>query len=274
MIKDLAVNLSIGRDVAGPYAIGIAELFGAHVAGIAFRYEPVIPPSIAGSFPASYIDAQRAENDQAADVALANFEAAARRAGVSFESRALSASLAGAADRFGAIARRFDLAVVGQAEPDKVAPEELIVEAALFSSGRPVLVVPYIQKDAPRLGRVMVGWDASRSAARAIADAMPFLSRAKAIDIVVVTGERDKSGEITGTNMRRHLARHGIEVNLKHITGSGTDVQNAILSHAADSGADFMVMGGYHHSRLREFILGGVTRGILKSMTVPVFMSR
>src|SRR3954467_415864 len=156
MIKDLVVNLSIGRDVAGPYAIGIAELFGAHVAGIAYSYEPVIPASITGGIPASFIDAQREESDKAANDARANFDQAARRAGVSFESRALSASLAGAADRFGAIARRFDLAVVAQGEPDKVAPEELIVEAALFASGRPVLIVPYIQKGGPRLERVMV----------------------------------------------------------------------------------------------------------------------
>ena len=85
--------------------------------------------------------------------------------------------------------------------------------------------------------------------------------------------ERDKSGEITGTNMRRHLARHGLDVEIKRITSGGVDVPNAILSHAADSGTEFMVLGGYGHSRLREFILGGVTRSILGSMTVPVLMS-
>ena len=89
----------------------------------------------------------------------------------------------------------------------------------------------------------------------------------------MVTGERDKSGEITGTNMSRHLARHGIEVEIKRIAAGSVDVQSAILAHAADSGADFMVMGGYGHSRLREFILGGVTRSILASMPVPVLMS-
>ena len=110
----------------------------------------------------------------------------------------------------------------------------------------------------------MVCWDGSRPAARAIGDAMPLLARAKAIEIVVVTGERDKSGEITGANMKRHLARHGIEVEIKRIAAGNVDVQNAILAHAADSGADFIVMGGYGHSRLREFILGGVTRSILQ----------
>ena len=118
----------------------------------------------------------------------------------------------------------------------------------------------------------MVCWDGGRTAARAIADAMPFLMRAKAVEIVVVTEPR-KSGEITGTNMAEHLARHGVAVDIKRISRGDIDVQSAILSHAADSGADFIVMGGYGHSRLREFILGGVTRNMLSAMTVPVLMS-
>jgi nucleotide-binding universal stress UspA family protein len=274
MIKDLVVNLSIdGRDVAGPFAISVAEAFGAHVAGVAFSYEPIIPPTVMGGIPAAYIDQQRAENDQAATDALARFDEAARRAGVSFESRALGASVAGAAERFGAIARRFDLAVVGQAEPGKVAPEELIVEGALFASGRPVLVVPYIQKGPLKLDRVMVCWDASRNAARAIADAMPLLKRAKAIDVVIVASERVKSDEIPGADIGQHLARHDLKVDVKRIVSTETDVANTILSHAADTAADFIVMGGYGHSRLREFVLGGATRGILSSMTVPTLMS-
>ena len=275
MIKDLVVNLSVGRsrETAGPYAISIAEAFGTHVAGIAFSYDPVIPPTILGSIPASLIEAQRAENDSAAKSALARFDEAARRAGVSFESHAPSASLGGAADRFGEITRRFDLAVIGQPEPDKAAPEELIVEGVLFSSGRPVLVVPYIQTEGLRLDRVMVCWDASRSAARAIGDAMPLLSRAGAIDVVTVASERPKSDELPGADIGQHLARHGLKVDVKRIVATDTDVASTILSHAADSAADFIVMGAYGHSRLREFILGGVTRGILSSMTVPTLMS-
>jgi nucleotide-binding universal stress UspA family protein len=148
-----------------------------------------------------------------------------------------------------------------------------MIEGALFGSGRPLIVVPHTYKQGLKLDRIIICWDGSRPAARAIADSLPFLQRAKSIDIVVVTGERDKSGEITGTNMRRHLARHGITVEIKHITRGGAGVQNAILAHAADTRADFMVLGGYGHSRLREFILGGVTRSILRSMTVPVLMS-
>jgi nucleotide-binding universal stress UspA family protein len=275
MIKDLVVNLSVGagRDAAGPYAISVAEAFGAHVAGVAFSYEPVIPPTIMGTVPVSFIESQRAESDKAADDAIARFNDATRRAGVSSDSRALSASLAGSADHFAEIARRFDLAVIGQAEPDRAAPEELIIEGALFSSGRPVLVVPYIQKSGLTLDRVMVCWDASRNAARAIADAMPFLKRAKAVDVVIVASERIKSDEIPGADIGQHLARHDLKVEVRRIVSPDTDVASTILSHAADTAADFIVMGGYGHSRLREFILGGATRGILASMTVPTLMS-
>jgi len=275
MIKDLVVSLSVGasRDAAGPYAISVAEAFGAHVAGVAFSYEPVIPPTIMGTIPASFVESQRDENDRAANDARAKFDEAARRAGVSSESRTLSASLAGSADRFATIARRFDLAVVGQAEPDRAAPEELIVENALFSSGRPVLVVPYIQKAELTLDRVMVCWDASRNAARAIADAMPFLKRARVIDVVIVASERIKSDEIPGADIGQHLARHDLKVEVRRIVSPDTDVASTILSHAADTSADFIVMGGYGHSRLREFILGGATRGMLSAMTLPTLMS-
>jgi nucleotide-binding universal stress UspA family protein len=275
MIKDLVVSLSVGasRDAAGPYAISVAEAFGAHVAGIAFSYEPVIPPTIMGTIPASFVESQRDENDRAANDARAKFDEAARRAGVSSESRTLSASLAGSADRFATIARRFDLAVVGQAEPERAAPEELIVENALFSSGRPVLVVPYIQKAELTLDRVMVCWDASRNAARAIADAMPFLKRARVIDVVIVASERIKSDEIPGADIGQHLARHDLKVEVRRIVSPDTDVASTILSHAADTAADFIVMGGYGHSRLREFILGGATRGMLQAMTLPTLMS-
>src|SRR5437764_6953854 len=102
MIKDLVVNVTTGNgpDVAGPYAISIAETFGAHIAAVAFGYEPVIPPTVMGGIPASLIESQRAVNEKAATDALAKFDAAAQRAGVSFESRSVSASLAGASDRF------------------------------------------------------------------------------------------------------------------------------------------------------------------------------
>ena len=183
MIKDLVVDLSAA--FASDYAISVAEAFQAHAFGVAFAYEPILPPSVMGGLPPDMIEAQRAEGESAANASIARFEDRARRAGLSAESRMIPMSLAGAANLFGQVARRFDLSVVGQAEPDSVAPRDLVIEAALFESGRPVLVVPYIQKEGLKLDRVLVCWDASRNAARAIADAMPFLKRSKSIDVIV-----------------------------------------------------------------------------------------
>ena len=275
MVKDIVVNLTGGhpQDFAADFAISLAAGFSAHIAGVAFIYEPIIPGDMLGGIPTDLIEVQREENRKAAEAAVDRFEAAAKAAALSAETRVVDASLAGAADLFGRIARRFDMAVVGQARREQGASEELLIEGALFGSGRPIVVVPFTQKEGLKLDRILICWDGSRPAARAIADAIPLLGRAKTVDIVVVIGERDKSGEITGRNMRRHLARHGIETEIKHITASGGVAQNAILAHAAETGATFIVMGGYGHSRLREFILGGVTRGILKSMPVPVLMS-
>jgi nucleotide-binding universal stress UspA family protein len=275
MIKDLVVNLPVeGKPTAAvDYAVSIAETFGAHLSGIAFAYEPVVAPTVMGGVPSDWIDAQRAESAKAADAVAARFEAAVKRAGLSAEHRILPATVGGAADLFGRIARRFDLAVVGQTEPDRPAPEELIIESALFESGRPVIVVPYIQKQGLKLDRALVCWDGSRTATRAIADSLPFLTRSKAIDVVIIAGGRAKSDEIPGADIGQHLARHGLKIEVKRIVAADIDVPNAILSYAADSSADFLVMGGYGHSRLREFVLGGATRGILTSMTVPVLMS-
>jgi nucleotide-binding universal stress UspA family protein len=274
MVKDVVVNLS-GRapqDFAADYATSVAAAFGARIAGVAFLYEPVIPDGTLGGVPVDLIELQREENSKAANGAVARFEAAARKAGVAAETRILDATFGGAATLLARIARRFDLTVVGQAQREHGASEELMIEGALFESGRPLVVVPYIQKRGLTLDRVLVCWDGGRTAARAIGDAMPFLERAKSVDIVVVAEER-KNNEITGAKMSEHLARHGIAVNVKRIAKGDLAIEDAILSYAADSGADFMVMGGYGHSRLREFILGGVTRGILATMTVPVLMS-
>jgi nucleotide-binding universal stress UspA family protein len=272
MIKDVVVNLSRGQDFAADYAVSLGASFGAHLVGVSFIYDPVIPDGTLGGIPVDVIELQREENSREAKAAAERFDARAKAAGVSVETRLLEGSVGGGATRFGEMARRFDLAVIGQAQREHGASEELMIEAALFESGRPLVVVPYIQKQELKLDRVIVGWDGSRTAARAVADAMPFLERAKAVDIVVVAEER-KQEEIAGTSMIAHLARHGITATARHTAKGDISVENVILSYAADNAADFLVMGGYGHSRLREFILGGVTRGILASMTLPVLMS-
>ena len=274
-VKDIVVNLSVteGGGFAGDFAVSVANALDAHLAGMAFSYDPVVPVAATGYIPPEVIETQQRDSRAAAQAAIDHFSAAASRAGVAAESIILPASFSGAGEQFARIARRFDLAIVGQAEPDKGAVEELIAEAALFESGRPVIMVPYIQKAPLKLDRVMVCWDGSRPAARAIGDAMPLLARAGLVEVVIVASERGKQDEIPGADMGQHLARHGLKVDVKRITMGDIDVADALLSHAADSAADFIVMGGYGHSRLREFVLGGVTHSILRSMTAPALMA-
>lgn len=274
MIKDIVVNLGLGaHDPAGDFAVSVAETFEAHVLGVAFIYDPIIPVVAAGGIPPQFIKSQRADSEKAARSAVARFQQAAKRAGISYESLSVSASISGAADRLGRLARRFDLAIVGQPERQKSAADEVVDEGVLIESGGPVIFVPYIQKAALKLDQVLVCWDGSRAATRAIADAMPFLHKAKKIEIVMVASKAAKDDEIPGADLGQHLARHGLKVEVKRITSPDIDVSSTVLSHAADSNADMIVMGGYGHSRLREFILGGATRGILEQMTVPALMS-
>ena len=275
MIKDIVVNLSIGKAGAPSPIMRFRSpaRLQAHLAGIAFIYDPIIPMSGAGYIPAEVIETQQADNEAAAKSAIGRFSEAVRREALSAEPLTLTASLAGAGEQFARIARRFDLAIIGQAEPETSTIDEIIGETTLFESGRPMLMVPYIQKTPLKLDNVMVCWDGSRQAARAIGDAMPFLAKAGRVEIVIVTNERGKQDEIEGADIGKHLARHNLKVEVNRIAGGGVDVADVLLSHAADSGADFMVMGGYGHSRLREFVLGGVTHSIFRSMTVPTLMA-
>jgi len=273
MIKDILVNLDVDASASADYAVSLARVFEAHLSATAFAYEEALPGSIFSRVAVELIEAQRRKCELATESAVAKFEESARRSGVSAQSHIFKSGVARAAEHFGRLARRFDLAVVSQAESDKLPTREQIIHAALFDSGRPVLIVPYIQREGLKLDKVMVCWDGSRNAARAMGDAMPFLARAKAVEIVLVAGDPGKSNEIAGADIAHHLARHQLKVELRQIVVRDLDVANTILSHAADAGTDFLVMGGYGHSRLREFVLGGATRGILRAMTVPTLMS-
>jgi nucleotide-binding universal stress UspA family protein len=275
MVKDIIVNLSVTKNgsTVSNYAVSVAAALQAHLTGIAFIYDPVVPISGTGYIPADVIESQRADNETAAEAAIKDFTAATDRAGISAEPQMSSASLTGAGDQFARMARRFDLAIVGQAQPEMSTMEQIIGETTLFESGRPMIMVPYIQKAPFKTGNVLICWDGSRTAARAVADAIPILSKSSRIEIVSVTSERGKEDEIEGADIGQHLARHGLKVDIHRISRGNIDVADALLSHAADSAADLMVMGGYGHSRLREFVLGGVTRSIFQSMTLPVLLS-
>ena len=274
MIKDIVVNLSVGKpkDVAGEFALSAAVLFKARLTAIAFAHECPIGQSVSDYVNHSIIQQWRADRKAEAERTERDIVGNAGMAGVDCETRVLRHSMADAAKVFGVIARSHDISVVAQNEPECDPAEALIIQAALFESGRPVLVVPYIQSAPMALDRIMVCWDGSKSAARAIGDALPLLERAGHIDVVTVD-DRDRGNELRGADIATHLARHGLNVELKPVVAPDSDVADVILSTAADSGTDLMVMGGFGHSRFREFVLGGTTRGILGTMTVPVLMS-
>jgi nucleotide-binding universal stress UspA family protein len=276
MIKDIIVNLEhqVARDPARDFAISIAEVCDTHLAGVAFTYTPRFPGYVMMEIPPDIVAQMIAESEKSAMAAIERFDAAAKRSLISAEHRLLRTLGAEAPTILATLARRFDLSVFMQSEPGRVDNDDMI-ETALFQSGRPLIVVPYIQKDGLKLDRVVCCWDGSRAAARAFNDALPLLTRADTVDLLIVLNEKTSSEnmEIRGVEMAKHLARHDVKVQLERIPAPDIDVTSAILSYVADNSGTLIVMGGYGHSRLREIILGGVTREMLKSMTVPVFMS-
>jgi len=276
MIKDIIVNLEhkIARDPARDFAITIAETFDTHVVGIAFGYAPGLPGYAMLEIPPDIMAQMIAESEKVALAAIERFEAAARRSLVSAEHRLLKSIGADAPLLLSTLARRFDLSVFMQSEPDGVDNDDMI-ETSLFESGRPLIVVPYIQKEGLNLDHMVCCWDGSRAAARAINDALPLLVKAMTVDLLIVLNEKTTSAgnEIRGAEIAKHLARHDVKVQIVTVPAPDIDVTNAILSYVADVSGTLIVMGGYGHARLREVILGGVTRDMLKTMTVPVFMS-
>jgi nucleotide-binding universal stress UspA family protein len=277
MIKDMVANISSasrGDHPAGDFAVSVAAAFGAHLTGVAFAHKPDIAPDLFAGLPADIIETAAAENEKQAREMAERFLAAAAKAGVGADCDVASLTFDGAAEFFSRKIRVTDLAVVGQPDPDAPESNDMLVERALFESGRPIVAVPYIHRGPLKLDRVMVSWDGSRAAARAAGDALPFLLRAGAIEIVPVTAKKNPDEPpASADDMARHLAKHGLKAEVHRLYAADIDVPSALLSYAADSAIDFMVMGGYGHSRLREFVLGGATRGILDSMTLPVLMS-
>ena len=173
--------------------------------------------------------------------------------------------------------RYADLIVIGQLDAYdsqagllRARPEEVTMLA-----GRPVLVVPFTGHFERISTRVLVGWDASREAARAVRDAMPLLARAEAVTVLTVDAEQSPfgHGEIPGADIALYLARHGVKAEVERTVSAGIGIGNTLLSRAADFEADLLVMGAYGHSRMREFVLGGASRTLLGSMTVPLLIA-
>ncbi|MGE3784262.1 MAG: universal stress protein, partial [Alphaproteobacteria bacterium] len=168
-----------------------------------------------------------------------------------------------------------DLVVVGQTLDDYRLPGGFRPEDVIVGSGRPVLVVPYAGEFAGIGRRVLVAWDGSREAARALHDALPLIAKAEAAAVVGVS-MRETDAERAHPSLDRivrHLGRHGIAARLDEPVGSDVPIADLLLSRAADFDADLIVAGAYHHSRFREALIGGVSRGLLDHATVPLLMS-
>jgi|SRR6185437_8308376 nucleotide-binding universal stress UspA family protein len=274
MIKDIVVNLPLSQksDRTTAFAASLAGYFGAHLTGIAFMYWPLFVCVQMGVAEEQFIKEHDAAAKQAADAAVDRLAFEIRREPVSWNSHQISVPVDEAPDRFAEIARAFDIAVVSQAEAENGAIDSLIAQAALFQSGHPALVVPHNSILRFRPDRIAILWDGSVPATRAIVGAMPFLHRAQSIDLVSITGERDLRQELGGADMCKHLSRHGLKIEPKRLQMTN-DITATILNYVAEARPDLLVMGAFGHSRFREFVLGGATRGLLEGMTVPTLMS-
>ena len=211
---------------------------------------------------------------QRAKVAVDFFEQTVQKIGVaSYEGRAVDGE---ATEGMGLQAKYSDLIVVGQGDPDEPAPSVPpdFAHHVVMKVGRPVLIVPKRGEFEQVGARVLIAWDASRGATRAITDALPILQRADIVNVAVFNPEARESehGEIPGADLALYLARHGVKVEVLQ-RQTGRDVGAAILALSNELSSNLIVMGGYGHSRFRQMLLGGVTRSVLAGMTIPVMMS-
>jgi hypothetical protein len=256
MIKDIIVHLEyrITRDPARDFAISVADAFDAHVAGgVAFAYTPYFPGYGMLQIPADIVAQMIAESEKSAWAAIERFDAAARRSLVSAEHRLIKAVGAAAPAILSALARRFYLSVFMQSEPNGVKNDDMI-ETSLFQSGRPLIVVPYIQKDGLKLDRVVCLWDGSRAAARAFDDTLPLLAKGAKADLLIVLNEKTKGNNnvILGFEIATHLVRHDVKVEIETMPAADIDVASAILSDVADSSGVHVALSGASNLSRRE----------------------
>jgi nucleotide-binding universal stress UspA family protein len=260
------------------YAATLAQQCGAHLAGI-----HVVSASRPGHRTDYFVVGEKATRalvawQKAADEAVTatvrrRFEAISAKCDLSAEFRVIRRD--GPNEDLILSSLHSDLVVIGQRElhelPGYWSPERL-----LLASGAPILVVSSDWKSEPASKKILVGWNASREARRAIADALPFLLAAPSVTVLVVDSQEraDRHGEEPGADIALYLARHGAHVEVEQVSSRGSPVADIILSYAADHGVDLIVIGAYSHARSVETVFGGVTRTLLKRAPIPVLMSR
>ncbi len=277
--KDLLVVLDSASDTRGriELAAALAEKSAAHLVALYPIPSPDLPRRAGYADLAALEPVYREWRERALEQAESVreiFENAAKRHGISQEWRGVAE---GREADPALHARYADLAILGQRNPDS---DEMAMirphpERVTLASGRPILVIPYAGSFDRIGGCVLVAWNASREAARAVADAMPILAAADSVTVMSVDprGGDEGDGDLPGADIAVHLARHGVKARIERTVSADVPIGEVLLSRAADLGADLLVMGAYGHSRMRELLLGGATRSILASMTIPVLMS-
>jgi nucleotide-binding universal stress UspA family protein len=274
--KTIVVHLDAGALRAQTLEVAFeqADRFDAHLVCLYAPGPSVIPSSALAEIGPAAFELDARNRKAAAQAVQESFrEISALHPAVKCEWRSSDGDAVAAASLS---ARYADLVIAGQPQPMGTGGMPAGFGADLvLSVRRPVLFVPYAGRF-PSVGkRVLVAWNASPEAARALRDALPILERASRVEVTAFDPDAFDShhGDIPGADIGLFLARHGIKVTVSQQTGTDLDVGLQLLSHAADCSADLIVMGAYGHSRLREWILGGVTRTLLEAMTVPVLMS-
>jgi nucleotide-binding universal stress UspA family protein len=279
MIKEILVHIPTERQ-ARPIidaSISLASAFGAHLDALATAYVSasaayVADPS-AGAAIAAVFELELERVEERARSALSAFETAARHANISYECRPIADIPAEAAASIRAAARLHDVSVVLQPDAEQQTFDNTISTEIMLQAGGPALFVPHIFRGAFRAKRIGICWDGSRLAARALKDAKPFLAQADSLYAISINGAESGPADASPEKLAKHLARAGLPVRLIDLPASHSDIQPSILSLAADENLDMLVMGAYGHSRLHEGVFGGVTREMLRTMTIPTLMS-
>lgn len=277
-LKDILVHFDAGPHAATRLAVAVdlarrqhAHLIGLYVA-IPVSAPDALPSGVDNVLLETWSQRFREQNELEMQTVESSFTEALRREGLTGEWRAAEGPLP---ETVALHTRYADLAIIGQSNPDR--PETAvfneIIEEVLFNSGRPVLMVPYAGTFEAIGRRVLIGWKSTAESARALNDAIPLMRGAEQITIMT-SDPANGDGDEPVADIALHLARHGLNVLATHTISDGLRGDDILLNQASDIGADLLVMGAYGHSRLRERMLGGVTRGILQSATVPVLLSR
>jgi nucleotide-binding universal stress UspA family protein len=257
-------------------AVDVAAALGAKISAIACEVKIRAPSSPLGNYlldiPA-LVAAEIKKSATNAQQLLAAFQDVAEKRGV-FQERILEQCLTSdVPDVFIEYARLRDLTIVPVPEGDYI--DQWYAESIIFDSGRPTVVLPYTRKRTGSfaLETVIVAWDFSRPATRAVADAMPILEKAKRVCVLTVTKEKSIDTRRSGAELAKHLARHSVEVVLDEVDAKGRSIGDVFEAHLTYRNANLLVMGAYGHSRIREFILGGATKRMLTRPPLPIFLS-